>query len=70
MKIDEIYAAVEGNIGKSCEVTLKDGSRMRNVIYHGTMGDTSFSPPQFYLIVSEGKGENKISFYDIESINF
>lgn len=68
MQIEDIYAAVEGNIGKLCEVTFKDGSKKRNVILHGTTGDTTVSPTPLYLILSEGKGQKNYPFSDLESI--
>ena len=68
MQIEDIYATVEGNIGKVCEVTFKDGSKTGKVILHGTDGDTEFSPAALYLVLSYGKGKKNYPFSEIKSI--
>ena len=70
MQIEDVYTAVEGNFGKVCEVTLKDGTKTGKVILLGTTADTTISPSPLYLILSHGKGEKNYTFSEIETINF
>ena len=66
MQIEDIYAAVEGNIGKVCEVTLKDGTKTGKVILHSTTADTTISPSPLYLILSHGKGKKITRFQKLK----
>ena len=70
MLIDDILAAVEGNIGKLCNVAFKDGTKTGKVILHGTTADVTISPSPLYLILSHGKGKKNYPFSDVESIEF
>lgn len=65
MKPTEIMQICEGNYDKSCTVTLKSREIIPNRLIRATKG-SEFG--DFYLVISEGKGERAISALDIESI--
>lgn len=65
MKPSDILQICEGNFNKCCNVTLKNRAVIYNRILLATKGNDY---GDFYLIISEGKGEKPISALDIESI--
>ncbi len=61
----EIYIKIEGNIGKACNITLKDRVIIYNRILHGTKGNVY---GDFFVVISEGKTERAISAINIADI--
>jgi len=65
MKPTEILQICEGNYNKCCNVTLKNRAIIPNRILLATKGNVY---GDFYLVISEGKGEKPISALEIEAI--
>lgn len=61
----DIFAKIEGNIGKACNITLKNRAIIYNRILHGTKGNDY---GDFFVVISEGKSERAISATNIAGI--
>ena len=61
----EIHIKIEGNIGKACNITLKNRAIIYNRILHGTKGNVY---GDFFVVISEGKTERAISAINIADI--
>ena len=61
----EIFTIIEGNIGKACNITLKNRAIIYNRILHGTKGNVY---GDFFVVISEGKTERAISAINIADI--
>lgn len=61
----DIFFKIEGNIGKMCNIILKDRVIIYKRILLGTKGDVY---GDLFLIISEGKSERTISVTNIADI--
>lgn len=61
----DIFTKIEGNIGKTCNITLKNRAIIYNRVLHGTNGNVY---GDFFVVISEGKSERAISATDIADI--
>ena len=68
MTQEEIFNIVEGQNGKECEVTFKDGTK-KTAIYFGTSVDVD-DKNQKSLVLSEGKAEKAYPYSDVKLIVF
>lgn len=61
----DVFFKIEGNIGKMCNIILKDRVIIYKRILLGTKGDVY---GDLFLIISEGKSERTISVTNIADI--
>lgn len=65
MKNTDIFTKIKDNIGKACNITLKNRAIIYNRILHGTKGNIY---GDLFVIISEDKSERAISATNIADI--